>query len=418
MGRTERILVGLDTQAASTTAVRWLIGHIGDRPVRVELVSLFDLLVTDIDRQRGQLDAAQQLVQAAAPRSVVSTALIERGIVEGLVEHSAGYDLLVIGAHPRRPLRSALTGSLPYRIASRASCPTVVVPDDWQARRGDVTVGIADDHSADPAVRFGAEEAMRRGSTLRLVHTWLVPELDVPGDSELVEIESLRKHHRLLLDAAVRRAREEFPHARITGVLGEGDPAATIRDDQSSLVVLGTHHRPPEIAAILGSAALAELSAGVIPVCIVPSDRAAESEESLPRTAVTRELDPSACWEVLGERGVGRLALRAEPEGVDIMPVNYLARDGMLYFKSAPGTKLIELTEHPSVAFEVDHESAGNHVSVVVRGTARRLDADDDIERSGVLTLLAAEPGEKLNYVAVAVETITGRAFRTAAPRR
>jgi nitroimidazol reductase NimA-like FMN-containing flavoprotein (pyridoxamine 5'-phosphate oxidase superfamily) len=129
------------------------------------------------------------------------------------------------------------------------------------------------------------------------------------------------------------------------------------------------------------------------------------------RAPVITELDTLECWMLLGENGVGRLAVRAE-EGVDIYPLNFLVRDSVLYFRSAPGKKLVDLTAHPLVAFEADGGSGSSRWSVVLRGTATRLSDDAVIENSGVLELEPWFPSEKYNYIALVPQSITGRRFK------
>jgi uncharacterized protein len=103
----------------------------------------------------------------------------------------------------------------------------------------------------------------------------------------------------------------------------------------------------------------------------------------------------------------------ATDDGVDIFPLTYLSRHGRIYFRSAPGTKILELTEQPRVAFEVDGLSGLMRWSIVVRGTVRRLGSDPEILRSGVETLLSWQPGEKFNYFEIQPEQISGRLVRT-----
>jgi nitroimidazol reductase NimA-like FMN-containing flavoprotein (pyridoxamine 5'-phosphate oxidase superfamily) len=126
----------------------------------------------------------------------------------------------------------------------------------------------------------------------------------------------------------------------------------------------------------------------------------------------TTVLDGPACWRRLDGEGVGRLAV-ATAEGVDIFPLNYLSRHARLYFRSALGTKILELIEHPRVAFEVDGETESARWSVVVRGTVRRLGSDPEILRSGVDTLRSWQPGEKFNYFEIQPEQLTGRLIRS-----
>jgi len=128
-------------------------------------------------------------------------------------------------------------------------------------------------------------------------------------------------------------------------------------------------------------------------------------------TPGTTVLDGAACWRLLDREGIGRLAISLE-DGVDIFPLNYLSSHGRLYFRSAPGAKILELTEHPRVAFEVEGEMDSARWSVVVRGTVRRLGADPEILRSGVETLRSWQPGEKFNYFEIQPEQISGRLIR------
>jgi len=124
-----------------------------------------------------------------------------------------------------------------------------------------------------------------------------------------------------------------------------------------------------------------------------------------------RELDDGECWEVLGRSGIGHLAFQLQPAGVDILPINYLVSDRQLFFRSAPGSKLSSLAVHPRVAFQVEQLVRDAWFSVVVKGEAVRLALDEEIERSGILELAPAQPGEKFNYVCITPDTITGRTF-------
>jgi nitroimidazol reductase NimA-like FMN-containing flavoprotein (pyridoxamine 5'-phosphate oxidase superfamily) len=126
-----------------------------------------------------------------------------------------------------------------------------------------------------------------------------------------------------------------------------------------------------------------------------------------------RMLDEKECWKLLSETTLGRFAVRL-PKGVDVFPVNYLTHDHELYFRSAPGTKLIDLTREPNIAFEIDGQHARHVWSVVVHGTADRLSSDHDVEASGVQRLETWHPSEKFNYVRIRPESVSGRSFAKA----
>jgi hypothetical protein len=129
------------------------------------------------------------------------------------------------------------------------------------------------------------------------------------------------------------------------------------------------------------------------------------------QNANTRELSDDECWAVLGDSGIGHLALRAHPVGVDIVPINYLITGRQLFFRSGPGAKLKNLVQHPYVAVQIERLQEGEWFSVVLKGKAMRLASDADIERSGVLGLAPAQPGDKFNYVQIIPDAVTGRTF-------
>src|SRR5690606_25077506 len=78
-------------------------------------------------------------------------------------------------------------------------------------------------------------------------------------------------------------------------------------------------------------------------------------------------LDERECWELLELAPIGRIALAAGGE-IDIFPINFAVHAGCLWFRTAPGTKLLELTINPSVAVEIDGWDEGEAYSVVVKG--------------------------------------------------
>jgi hypothetical protein len=134
-----------------------------------------------------------------------------------------------------------------------------------------------------------------------------------------------------------------------------------------------------------------------------------------PPTHAVQELPDAECWRLLVHGNVGRLAVQLTDGTPDIFPVNYVAsKDHRLYIRSAPGTKLMAIAAHHDVAFEIDGFSDVAAWSVVVHGVADRLDADDEIEASGVLALASWSPTAKHDFVRITPRTTTGRSFRLA----
>lgn len=130
------------------------------------------------------------------------------------------------------------------------------------------------------------------------------------------------------------------------------------------------------------------------------------------------ELSADECWSVLGAHSLGRLAVTAAGT-VDIFPVNYAASDGMLYFRTAPGTKLLELAINDRVAFEIDGYTDTEAWSVVVKGRAERIELQSEIDAADRLPLEPWLPTLKYRWVRVIPVEISGRRFaRGAEPDR
>lgn len=128
------------------------------------------------------------------------------------------------------------------------------------------------------------------------------------------------------------------------------------------------------------------------------------------------DLSAEECWRLLAAAPLGRLATAVvDPAtgelSLDVFPVNFLIHEGAIFFRTGPGSKLVELTANDKVAFEVDGQAGQAEWSVVVHGRAHRLMMDRDIEESGVLDLDAVHPTDKWNYVRITVDSITGIRF-------
>jgi len=122
-------------------------------------------------------------------------------------------------------------------------------------------------------------------------------------------------------------------------------------------------------------------------------------------------LDDEECWELLISSSFGRLALSIAGEP-DIYPVNFVAADRRLVFRTAEGTKLLELTVNNKVAFETDGIGRDEAWSVVARGRARVLEHQAEIDAADQLPLRPLVPTLKYIYVEIIPETVSGRRFQ------
>ncbi|OBJ09132.1 pyridoxamine 5'-phosphate oxidase [Mycobacterium sp. 1165196.3] len=116
-------------------------------------------------------------------------------------------------------------------------------------------------------------------------------------------------------------------------------------------------------------------------------------------------------WKLLGSVALGRLVTNfaGEPE---IFPVNFVAQDRTVLFRTAEGTKLFSAVANHAVVFEVDDHNVIEGWSVIVRGRARLLKTDADIQRAERAQLLPWTATLKPHYVRITPTEVTGRNFR------
>jgi nitroimidazol reductase NimA-like FMN-containing flavoprotein (pyridoxamine 5'-phosphate oxidase superfamily) len=128
-------------------------------------------------------------------------------------------------------------------------------------------------------------------------------------------------------------------------------------------------------------------------------------------------LDQQTCWRLLAGAQVGRLAVVAAGE-LDIYPVNHLVDDRSLLFRTAEGTKLVEVVIAGRVAYEVDgyDEAAGVAWSVVAKGPCLLLERAVEIDRAEGLPLFPWHDSPKERFVRIEPEVVTGRRFHASGP--
>ncbi|MCC9175341.1 pyridoxamine 5'-phosphate oxidase family protein [Arthrobacter sp. zg-Y179] len=122
------------------------------------------------------------------------------------------------------------------------------------------------------------------------------------------------------------------------------------------------------------------------------------------------ELSSEESWKYLEHTHHGRIAVSVANRP-SIYPINYLAHDGVLLLRTAPGTKLAEMAVNTHVAFEADGIHSDQAWSVIVKGTTRFLEMAAEIEAADSLPLQPWVRTEKYRYVEIVPETVTGRFF-------
>lgn len=121
-------------------------------------------------------------------------------------------------------------------------------------------------------------------------------------------------------------------------------------------------------------------------------------------------LSQSECWDHLKSASLGRLvtAVDGQPE---IFPVNFVVQHRSVLFRTAEGTKLVSAVINNNVLFEADDHNVVEGWSVVVKGIARTLRTDEEIDEAEKAQLLPWTATVKQHFVRIRPMSITGRRF-------
>tara|TARA_Y100000385_G_scaffold194364_1_gene201201 strand:- start:18 stop:560 length:543 start_codon:yes stop_codon:yes gene_type:complete len=127
----------------------------------------------------------------------------------------------------------------------------------------------------------------------------------------------------------------------------------------------------------------------------------------------TEVLDTTACWALLGDADVGRLAVDNGGRP-DIFPINFVIDNQSIVFRSGPGTKLAASALMHYVAFEIDGYEPSDRIawSVVVKGRANQIERMQDVYNAQDLPLFPWIVSDKPDFVRITVDKVTGQRFR------
>ena len=189
-----RIVGGVDSSHASTTAVEWAARAAAARQGSLRLLHGFspdqssfafgmetdaDAIRTSGERLLARLAAHVRATHDDVP---VTTAQSDDYPAKALVRASLAADLVVLGAHGDSQLGLASVGQTATQVASHASAPVTIVrsaPGD-QHPFGRITVGLDPSEDARKALAWAVDEAGRTGAEVLAVHAWQPQDADDP----------------------------------------------------------------------------------------------------------------------------------------------------------------------------------------------------------------------------------------------
>ena len=123
------------------------------------------------------------------------------------------------------------------------------------------------------------------------------------------------------------------------------------------------------------------------------------------------EIDEQECLELLRNKSkLGRVGFIEDGHPM-ILPVNYVAEEGSVVFRTPAGTKLSHLKNAAPAAFEVDSSRSAEQSgwSVLVRGTASEVSDPHEIDLLGRGPLESWGAAGDGHWVRITIDHISGR---------
>ena len=121
-------------------------------------------------------------------------------------------------------------------------------------------------------------------------------------------------------------------------------------------------------------------------------------------------LSETECWNLLSSVALGRLVTSVDGQQA-IFPINFVVQHRTVLFRTSEGTKLVSAAINNQVLFEADDHGVTEGWSVIVKGTARILRTDEEIDEAERAQLLPWTATVKQHYVRIRPLSVTGRRF-------
>jgi len=120
------------------------------------------------------------------------------------------------------------------------------------------------------------------------------------------------------------------------------------------------------------------------------------------------ELSEDECLELAATKAVGRIAYTG-PQGPEVIPVNFLLREGTVLIRTSPHGALGRLVHHGVAAFQVDDidDFTQSGWSVLLRGRVEPV-TSDELPAEDARPVVWPE-GQRSLHLRLTPSTVTGR---------
>lgn len=294
------ITVGLDGSAESRAAAEWAAREAELRGLPLKIVHVWEpvpgpmaqapLLGPETHQhwtERIPRESADGL-RLRHPGIEVISEQVSGSPGEVLVEASKTASLLVLGSRALGGAGGFLAGSVGLSAVARAESPVVLVRAGEQAadeHRADpagipsaatpfrpVVLGLDIDHPDETLIEFAFDAALRRATSLRVVHAWFPPPYyayGMPVNPPLYKALALERSQALA--EALSPWRLKYPDVETTEESRYGSAAEQLVEAsrETSLVVVGRRIRRGALGAHIGHVTHAALHHCTAPVAVV-----------------------------------------------------------------------------------------------------------------------------------------------------
>ncbi|MFF0428652.1 universal stress protein [Streptomyces sp. NPDC004520] len=282
---TAQVTVGLDGSKESLAAVGWAataavlrevplrLVHVEEWPNTPELPLAYartmaerseSLLRDEADRLRKDHPGLEILTERARGRAA-----------EELTAAANEADLTVLGSRGLGGVRGFIVGSVSLAVVGSARRPVVLVRAEGTSTSPEsgIVVGVDTHHPCEALLAFSFNEAARRNTPLRFLHSWTLPASY--GYAAIMDSgigEELGDHLLGGLDDLVAPWRKRYAGVDVAATAVVGSPAYQLVEasQTSQLVVVGRRSRKVPLGAHLGHVAHAVIHHSPAPVAVVP----------------------------------------------------------------------------------------------------------------------------------------------------
>ncbi|MFD9028629.1 universal stress protein [Streptomyces parvulus] len=287
-----QVTVGLDQTTHALAAARWAAREATLRDVPLHLLHTEDWPLTSeipqpfiqslVERCEALLQDTAGQVRRDNPGLEVTTELAQGGAIQVLTRVADESVVTVLGSRGLGTLAGFLIGSVSLGVVAKTLSPVVLVrPEESGAAslaeeasdgHPEIVLGLDVSHPCDPLLAFAFEQAARRDTALRVVHSWSLPAMYTHAAILDPNVGSgVGQHAASELTEMLSPWREKFPQVDVSETVVMAPPASELvqASQGAELVVVGRRRSRP-LGPHIGHVTHAVIHHSSAPVAVIP----------------------------------------------------------------------------------------------------------------------------------------------------